>query len=74
MENWEETGMDRKTLRCPSCFDVDAIRRSHSRLRDVPLRLIGMRAYRCLQCYRRFYAWKHPIRVRGNEVAGSKVA
>jgi hypothetical protein len=34
------------------------MRRSRSRWYDLPLRLFGVRAYRCLLCDRRFYARK----------------
>jgi hypothetical protein len=48
-----------KTLRCPGCFANEELHRSHLRWWDIPLRLLGMRPYRCLSCNRRFYAWKH---------------
>lgn len=51
--------MTTKLLKCPGCFDRDSLRRSHVRLMDLPFRLIGMRTYRCLTCYRRFHTWKH---------------
>ena len=47
-----------KMLKCPGCFDGDSLRRSHKRWRDVPFRLIGMRTYRCLTCYKRFHTWR----------------
>lgn len=49
-----------KTLRCPICPDGNSLRRSHGRWYDFPYRLLGMRAYRCLMCNKRFYAWRHP--------------
>ena len=52
--------MTKKSLKCPSCFDGESVRRSHFRIRDVPFRLIGMHTYRCLLCYRRFRAWGRP--------------
>jgi hypothetical protein len=47
-----------KMLKCPGCFEGDSLRRSHNRWRDIPFRLLGMRTYRCLMCYRRFHTWK----------------
>jgi C4-type Zn-finger protein len=58
MNTWQMTSHDHKTLKCPGCFEGDSLRRSHGRLRDIPFRLVGMRTYRCLTCYRRFHTWK----------------
>lgn len=41
-------------LRCPQCHDED-VRRSRSRWYDFPLRVFGVKAYRCLLCDKRFY-------------------
>lgn len=51
--------MARRTLRCTGCRD-QSIRPSRERLDDLLFRLVGMRAYRCLVCDRRFHAW--PVR------------
>lgn len=53
-----------RTLRCPGCRD-QSIHPSRTRLDDLLFRLVGMRAYRCLVCDRRFHAWP----VRQNAVA-----
>ncbi|HTV16670.1 MAG TPA: hypothetical protein VME68_18260 [Acidobacteriaceae bacterium] len=50
--------MTTKVLKCPGCFENDSLRRSHKRWRDVPFWLVGMRAYRCLTCYKRFHTWR----------------
>jgi hypothetical protein len=50
--------MATKHLKCPGCFEDDSLRLSHHRWRDIPFRLIGMRTYRCLSCYKRFHTWK----------------
>jgi transposase-like protein len=44
--------------RCPYCIDSDWVRRSHFRWYDAPLWVIGVSPYRCLTCYRRFYAFR----------------
>src|SRR6185437_14049215 len=58
---WRLTGlatpMTRESVRCPKCKDDDTVRRSHRRRVDLPLRLFGLRPYRCLVCNKRFYAW-----------------
>ena len=56
--------MTSKALICPGCSDHDSLRRSHLRLTDIPFRLIGMRSYRCLNCYKRFHAWRR-VHVQG---------
>jgi len=48
--------MRKKSLQCPACFDGDELHRSRMRLRDWPLRLVGLRPYRCLMCNTRFHA------------------
>lgn len=55
-----------RTLRCPGC-KVQSIRPSRTRLDDLPFRLVGMRAYRCLVCDRRFHTWP----VQQSAVAGA---
>ncbi|HEY6447428.1 MAG TPA: hypothetical protein VIY53_13285 [Acidobacteriaceae bacterium] len=52
--------MRTKMLKCPGCFDNNAIRLSHFRWRDWPYRLVGIRSYRCMLCYQRFRAWGKP--------------
>jgi len=47
--------MKRTGLRCPQCRDGGDVRRSRFRWKDVFWRCMGMRPYRCLLCYRRFY-------------------
>jgi hypothetical protein len=51
--------MSRKTLHCPSCFDGDDVKRSRMRFQDWPLRLIGVRPYRCMLCNQRFHSRRH---------------
>ena len=41
---------------CPTCLSKQ-VRKSHLRLRDLPLLLMQAKPSRCLACYRRFYAW-----------------
>jgi hypothetical protein len=52
--------MTSQGVKCPTCYDWEAVHRSHLKLRDLPFLLVGMRAYRCLLCYRRFHTWKRP--------------
>lgn len=41
---------------CPSCLSKH-VRKSHLKLRDLPLLLMHATPTRCRTCYRRFYAW-----------------
>ena len=52
--------MAKKALQCPSCLVADDLRRSHMRWHDWPLRLMGLRPYRCLACNTRFHTWARP--------------
>ena len=65
--------MASQALTCPECHDGEGLRRSRPRWYDLPFRLIGMRAYRCLMCDRRFHAWKH-ARASEKQVPGSSAA
>jgi hypothetical protein len=57
--------METRRVSCPGCYEREEVHRSHLKFWDVPFLLIGMRPYRCLLCYRRFYTWKRgPARVR----------
>ena len=40
---------------CPVCRSSDIALSKHPKLRDLLMRLWGMRAYRCLECRKRFY-------------------
>ncbi len=46
--------------RCSFCIESDRVRRSHFRLYDASLRLLGFRPYRCMICFRRFYSFCAP--------------
>ncbi len=41
---------------CPTCLSKQ-VRRSHFRLRDLPLLLLHAKPSRCMTCFRRFYEW-----------------
>jgi len=45
---------------CPKCHEAD-IRRSHHRLFDVLLRIIGMVPLRCKICEHRFYRFRKSL-------------
>jgi hypothetical protein len=64
--------LTRKMLRCPACHDGSGLRRSRPRWHDFPYRLVGMKAYRCLMCDARFYAWKHPSAMRVKQAPGTE--
>jgi hypothetical protein len=64
--------LTRKMLRCPACHDGSGLRRSRPRWHDVPYRLAGMKAYRCLMCDARFYAWKNPSEMPVKRAPGTE--
>jgi ribosomal protein L37AE/L43A len=63
--------MTTKMPRCPQCGEEESLRRSRSRWYDYPLRVVGVRAWRCLLCDRRFYGRKRTPEVpEGDEAPG----
>jgi len=45
-------------LRCPRCAGSDDLRISRQQWFDVFFMVLGLRAYRCRLCRKRFYSWK----------------
>lgn len=54
------TALRRWVYHCPRC-DNNLLRRSRPRSREFLLRLIFVRAYRCHNCYRRY--WRPRFRI-----------
>lgn len=52
--------MASRQLRCPACSNETRFHRSRTRLWDLVFMLFGLRAYRCMSCYKRFHSWRKP--------------
>jgi hypothetical protein len=50
-------GVSKKEVLCPRCPGNDWVRRSRFQWYDPPLLLAGFHPYRCMICFRRFYAF-----------------
>jgi hypothetical protein len=51
-------GMRGKAVECPRCSAPDDLRYAHWRWFDLLPRAVGLKAYRCRECRKRFYSWK----------------
>jgi hypothetical protein len=51
-----------KRQRCPACPECDWVRRSRFQWQDLLFLPFGLRPYRCLQCWHRFYVFRGEMR------------
>lgn len=55
-EKGNEFRMSRKVVECPRCSASNDLRYAHRRWFDLVPRALGLKAYRCRQCRKRFYS------------------
>ncbi len=59
----------RSERQCPHCGSYDVKRSRRGGLLQIPLRLLLLRRYRCMECWNSFfaYAWAARVEVRDGE-------
>jgi hypothetical protein len=66
--DYNRISMPSRPLICPVRGDSEGLRPSRFRLLDLPLRIVGLRPWRCQDCQRRFHGYRKPLRRHGKSL------